>query len=591
MGPLNGQVVLFTVFLCLESGFAYMEALAAHASVGKFEPMVAFICNKPAMHRTVNGWEVDYKQNCTDEPKQILDYCKTVYPDHDIKNAIEVTYKIEIPDWPKFDGPEPEKTGTHKVFPWKCLVEGFESEALLVPQHCIFDHEHDSNMCARPSMWKSRAEKECLSRDMVLESSGMLVLCDLDSFRGVEYVCCPKDDSKTEDSTEDSKTADSEAEEKELDDYLAYLQGYDMEQFSNEHAKFKAAEKAMQKQQHEKVTKMMKKWQDARENVADMRKSDAQGAEQLNKEITERFQRMYKAFEKEGESEKKQLVSLHQQRVQAMFNRKKRVLMTSYKEELESETPSSAKVLSYLKQYIRTEEKDRLHTVNRFEHLRDTDQEEAARVHDSLVRHLKLIDDRITDAVTMLDRNTELRDKIKPEIEQFRHNKFRSLDLTIDDVVMTPKLDSEGETTSEHLPIIDRILDSGDVSSEEHEYTNIKIDDEGLTMQETNQEPAVAHAQSNGASVQGAQASFSEKGSSSASASSVVGLAVGSVSVFIIIVVAVVMLKKRSARQPITHGFVEVDPAASPEERHVANMQMNGYENPTYRYFEVGSGN
>jgi len=56
--------------------------------------------------------------------------------------------------------------------------------------------------------------------------------------------------------------------------------------------------------------------------------------------VFQRFQRMYEAYEKEGSSEKKQLVSLHQQRVQAMFNRKKRVLMTSYKEELESDTPS-----------------------------------------------------------------------------------------------------------------------------------------------------------------------------------------------------------------------------------------------------------
>jgi amyloid beta A4 protein len=60
--------------------------------------------------------------------------------------------------------------------------------------------------------------------------------------------------------------------------------------------------------------------------------------------------------------------------------------------------------------------------------------------------------------------------------------------------------------------------------------------------------------------------------------------------VFVIIVVAIVMLRKRSQRrQPITHGFVEVDPAASPEERHMANMQMNGYENPTYKYFELGT--
>ena len=36
-------------------------------------------------------------------------------------------------------------------------------------------------------------------------------------------------------------------------------------------------------------------------------------------------------------------------------------------------------------------------------------------------------------------------------------------------------------------------------------------------------------------------------------------------------------------------GFVEVDQTASPEERHVASMQMNGYENPTYKYFEAST--
>lgn len=71
-------------------------------------------------------------------------------------------------------------------------VGDFESEALLVPQHCIFDHEHDSNKCERPSVLKKTAGKDCEAQDMVLESTGMLVLCGTDMFRGVEYVCCPK---------------------------------------------------------------------------------------------------------------------------------------------------------------------------------------------------------------------------------------------------------------------------------------------------------------------------------------------------------------------------------------------------------------
>lgn len=41
------------------------------------------------------------------------------------------------------------------------------------------------------------------------------------------------------------------------------------------------------------------------------------------------------------------------------------------------------------------------------------------------------------------------------------------------------------------------------------------------------------------------------------------------------------MLRRR-ARHP---GFIEVD-VCTPEERHVAGMQVNGYENPTYSFFD-----
>jgi amyloid beta A4 protein len=50
------------------------------------------------------------------------------------------------------------------------------------------------------------------------------------------------------------------------------------------------------------------------------------------------------------------------------------------------------------------------------------------------------------------------------------------------------------------------------------------------------------------------------------------------------------LVSVQTTRAPRTFskkGFVEVDQTASPEERHLAAMQMNGYENPTYKYFEA----
>lgn len=41
--------------------------------------MVAFMCNKPTMHTTPEGWKADPKQDCLQEEKQILQYCQKVH--------------------------------------------------------------------------------------------------------------------------------------------------------------------------------------------------------------------------------------------------------------------------------------------------------------------------------------------------------------------------------------------------------------------------------------------------------------------------------------------------------------------------------
>jgi len=59
-------------------------------------------------------------------------------------------------------------------------------------------------------------------------------------------------------------------------------------------------------------------------------------------------------------------------------------------------------------------------------------------------------------------------------------------------------------------------------------------------------------------------------------------LSVAGVALLVAVVFGVLMIRRKSAR---AQGFVEVDPC-TPEERHVAKMQISGYENPTYRYFD-----
>jgi len=50
-----------------------------------------------------------------------------------------------------------------------------------------------------------------------------------------------------------------------------------------------------------------------------------------------------------------------------------------------------------------------------------------------------------------------------------------------------------------------------------------------------------------------------------------------------IVVIAIVLVRRRNSRA--RQGFIEVD-LYTPEERQIATMQHNGYENPTYSHFE-----
>lgn len=73
------------------------------------------------------------------------------------------------------------------------ITEGpFQSDALLVPENCLFDHIHNQTKCWEFSKWNLTASQSCLDRDMQLRSFAMLLPCGISLFSGVEFVCCPK---------------------------------------------------------------------------------------------------------------------------------------------------------------------------------------------------------------------------------------------------------------------------------------------------------------------------------------------------------------------------------------------------------------
>ncbi|KIH60305.1 hypothetical protein ANCDUO_09451 [Ancylostoma duodenale] len=138
--------------------------------------------------------------------------------------------------------------------------------------------------------------------------------------------------------------------------------------------------------------------------------------ERLDKKHREKIEKTVASLEDEHKRLKKQLEATHEERVQAILNEKKRTATHDYRQALAMHDKSANKhhVLKTLKTYIRSEEKDRIHTINRYRHLLRVDQAEAAAFKPTVLHRLRYIDLRINGTLAMLRDFPDLESQVRP---------------------------------------------------------------------------------------------------------------------------------------------------------------------------------
>lgn len=135
----------------------------------------------------------DSSSICTQDKRELLELCKKVYPNHDIRNIVESSRSYKIENWCKLNSnPKRRCRSRFRVKPYRCLEGVFQSDALLVPERCLFDHLHNKTICDSSTNWNKIATDNCQFKSMKLESFAMLQPCGLGIFSGVEFVCCPQ---------------------------------------------------------------------------------------------------------------------------------------------------------------------------------------------------------------------------------------------------------------------------------------------------------------------------------------------------------------------------------------------------------------
>ncbi|XP_052438980.1 amyloid-like protein 2 isoform X5 [Carassius gibelio] len=381
-----------------------------------------------------------------------------------------------------------------------------------------------------------------------------------------------------------------------------------------EHIRFQKAKEQLEIRHRNRMERLRKEWEEAESQARNLPKAERQI-------LIQHFQAMVESLEEDAAIEKQQLVATHLARVEGMLNDRRRLALENYLATLQSDPPRPHRILQALKRYVRAENKDRQHTIRHYQHVLAVDPEKAAQMKSQVMTHLRVIEERMNQSLSLLYKVPYVAEEIQDEIDELLQDQKADMDQFLSSISESQPDVTVSSEESVEVPAFEgkpfrpfqvNYLGSpaepeGDLSepprafkkgsgmnsldgligAEEKVINSKNKISENVVIDETLD---VKEVILNGGDTLFSRGSEQETfrplvDEFSFGSSALIGLLVIAVAIATVIVISLVLLRKRQYGT-ISHGIVEVDPMLSPEERHLSKMQNHGYENPTYKYLE-----
>ncbi|XP_026879477.2 amyloid-like protein 2 isoform X4 [Electrophorus electricus] len=375
-----------------------------------------------------------------------------------------------------------------------------------------------------------------------------------------------------------------------------------------EHSRFQKAKEQLEIRHRNRMERVRKEWEEAERQAKNLPKAERQM-------LIQHFQAMVESLEEEAASEKQQLVETHLARVEAMLNDRRRFALENYLAALQADPPKPRRILQALRRYVRAENKDRQHTIRHYQHVLSVDPEKATQMKSQVMTHLRVIEERLNQSLSLLYKVPYIADEIQDEIDDLLLEQKADMDqflssisesqpdvtVSSEEIVEVPafegkpfrpfqvsSLGSGPEPEGSGMNSVDGLIGAEErIINSKNQIDDHVVIDETLDVKEViysaekvsvlNVDPRFRGGDQE--TLHPLRAEFSY------GSSALIGLLVIAVAIATVIVISLVLLRKRQYGT-ISHGIVEVDPMLSPEERHLNKMQNHGYENPTYKYLE-----
>uniref|UniRef100_A0A8D2ZG36 Amyloid beta (A4) precursor-like protein 2 n=1 Tax=Scophthalmus maximus TaxID=52904 RepID=A0A8D2ZG36_SCOMX len=348
-----------------------------------------------------------------------------------------------------------------------------------------------------------------------------------------------------------------------------------------EHSRFQRAKEQLEIRHRNRMERVRKEWEEADRQAKNLPKAERQT-------LIQHFQAMVESLEEEAASEKQQLVETHLARVEAMLNDRRRLALENYLAALQADPPRPHRILQALRRYVRAENKDRQHTIRHYQHVLAVDPEKAAQMKSQVMTHLRVIEERMNQSLSLLYKVPYVAEEIQDEIDELLQEQKADMDQFLSSISESQPDVTVSSEESVEVPMSEgkpyRPFQVTSLGSRPEPEGSAMSGLDGLIGAEEriiNSKPKIGTNV-----VRALIESYRPLGEDfSFGSSALIGLLVIAVAIATVIVISLVLLRKRQYGT-ISHGIVEVDPMLTPEERHLNKMQNHGYENPTYKYLE-----
>lgn len=643
---------------------------------------------------------------CYDTDQALLDLCKSVYPGLPVTNIMRMSQETKFTVYACSDTDNAQtlslanNKGCKKVIkksvtPYKCLYGDYKSSDLAVPPKCEFMHLYSNDECQSQEHWSLLATEKCKSGQLSLNASSLLKWCDtVGTFKGIEFVCCPKQLANTgydfisapvedEDIDDDygmngddgfdytydyapevvavqedngNEAANNKGDEtRKLEAMKSDMNRLDADEFIATFNKVKdildgvdvgAEEKsdleavegtAGQKEQYEKqknfiiisiqnsTEALIKEKQSTLQYIT--RGSDPKThlfLEPILRNFDNQFQVRFDKLNKEKDRLLLQEEISYEQQVQGRLNEKK---LTTVKElnlaiqelspnRLLSKTDLKPIVLA-INNFNMAQENDRLHMISVYKRLKAYFPEQVFERAQSISNHLESIDTTLKETTSVftskfkllskcvlplirehLKRYDQVRDEskmIRSELKNLRTN-YIMTDLRAPtpkpEVKLIETATSSQNTNVEYYDVDGdwSKIDEGAGEFEDDDYMYYDDEMDSWERNETDYYEPILSAK-NEASLFEDKINIKRVEGTESRISVLIILLGICLGIFVSLLLMFTLIKKKRwaskrAASIVKHGFLPVE-TSNPEDRLTNQMQTNGYENPTYKYFEA----